>query len=872
MIMRSACWAMVLTLCTVCAWGQSADSADPDAVADRMLADVMEQQARRSMNSPTEPTDAMIERAGILMRQAVQLDSNDPERWLLLAEAQDAADDRAGLIDTLKHYLRLEPEDDVAKLRLVDLLASGQQTVEKRLAYYERIVSGPASRHFGPALRSRVAVRAARLQWEQGRPDEHARLLARALSLDPTNKHAAAESLARIAADPDADPGDHAAALFTLFHADPVDLNTHIAIADTMMAYGLYERALDWYESAAALRKAGRQRASLGLIHSRAMALWGLGRVADGLAVLDPITQLPDEAPNDAAAADAADTAPADDWPPLDTLMLDSAMRCWPGADDQADVSFTRLSDRLQRDIEADPNRIDALVTLLWSQVICNREMDAADARLTQLAERADQPVAVADILRGWVATRRGEHDRARELLEPHAEADLRARLGLALALEGLGRTDQAAEQYRQTHHAGPGDLFGLLAADRLQRLGAMLEPLKDAARVGSPFDQVPDDLQMLATDALRVVQIKAEVADRRIDYGRPILVTLELRNVSDWMLSLGPDGSIPTRVTLSPGVHAVDAEAPGAPPLIVDMYRRLRMEPRSELVVETRLDSGQLGALLYALAWPRLHVSCLGVLDPQLRASGRFSAGALGSSFRLPTVVRRHTNTDEPTLERLIAQSAAADPAQAMRAHALLISIAEHLHEQDEPDQRARARRIVDHLNSRFAELPSRAQAWSLAFTQGKLPRDVVDMVGEANVPASIELFSPMRQAAAQVDDERVQLMLLATEADPNSPYLNAALRGTRNSQTVTAFAKACRTVLTDQSRHRAAAAAQRDRMEARRVPSDLPPLPAEEDAEDAGPLGPPAPPTTDTPLPADDAEPFSDDADDIGGLRLVE
>ncbi len=847
------------------AFGQPATSAEGDSPgpAARLLADAMEQRARAALSGPINPTDAMITRARVLMEHALELDPTDPERWLLLAEAQDADDAWQELIPTLQAYLRLRPADDVVQLRLVDLLARKQQTAEKRLAFYTRIVRGPASDRFGPALRSRVAVRAARLAWERGEHEAHDQLLAEALSLDSTNKQAAIESLRRLGDDPRTSMADRAAGLFTLFHADPVDISTHVTIADAHMGLGHYAGALTWYESAESLREADRIPPSLTLAHSRVLALWGLGRDAEALALLDEVmgdantpTADTDNADAD-AATDANAPAVPEDWPPIDTLMLNAAIRGWAGGGGKTSEAFDRLADRLRADAHDATDRMGPLTTLAWAHLICDQRIDAVADILAEL-ETAAGGERVRQIMSGWLAMRQGRMAEAAAALAGHVDDDPRARLGAALVAEAQGDLPTARRQLHAVHRSTPDELFGLLAAGRLRRLGQTPKPLDEAARLAALFERVPADLRDMAAEPLRVVQVRPNVPDQRSDYGRPIWVTLVLSNASEWTLSLGPEGTIPTRVVLSPSLRAVGAEVPPAPAVVLDLYRRLRLKPREALEVPIRLDSGEVGAVMHAYAWPRLQLGCLGVLNPKLQPSGRFTAALLGSSFRVPTIVRRPTPTTEDNIEALMTQTTDPNAAVAMRAMSRLMSMARHFDRAEEAD---RATRIADRVNARFDELSPMAQAWSVAFANA--PAVVAEP--NAEVAPTTDLFQPMRDAAGRSGDRHVRLALLTTVTDPNSPYLNAALRGSAVPEAVQRFARATRQALRELAEYEAASEQRAEQMEAELQPA----------APSGDAAGPTAPRDLDgradpPPVPAD----LRQDANDagLGGLRFGE
>lgn len=767
----------------------------PDAAsyptASQMLAHRLTMLARRALVSTdqAQPQPARLTQARLLLEQANTLDGTDPERWLLTAEAQAFCDDRDAQIDALKQYMRLAPTDDAAQLRLIDLLTAKMQTADLRLAYLLKIAEGPSADRFSAPLRSRVALRAAILAAELGRPDEYGRLLAMALQLDSTNKQAAAESLRVLSASEKSTTQERAAAMLTLFQADPADGRAHAAIGQMLMSMAQYGDAADWFAGAARIDSANRRTGSITLLHEWVLTLWGAGRGSDAislLAQLDP-PPAPEGVKKDDKDKDKAETTSGGDWPPLDSLMLRAAILANNGTSDELAVAFKRLNDRL----DAEPGRgqlIGPASAQVWAQLICDQNTDQTAALLDKLATQPDAANLQLPLMRGWLAMRTGQLDIATQLLTPLADADPRAALGLAMAeLKQPDAKDQAIRHLRQVVLRSPTDIFGLTAAAQLRRMSLPLPEPTDAQQVAAVFAAVPAALRQMATDPMRFVQVRLVCPSVRYDFGQPITVTLEIRNVNTYPLSMGPDGSIPTRLFLSPSVSVDLQRVPPLSPMVMDVSRRLRVEPLRSLSIPVRLDSADLGMLLTDAPWSHIQIGELAILNPTVTSGGAFVPGMLGSTAFLRDLVRRNVAITQQAVQQKISELGSSDPATSMRAMAMLVAVlsgpAGEIHFPRPDDDITRA------MVAAFPGYSPVQQAYLVSL-----------------IPANdtvVKQLADVLSAAAQTPHPLVQLTMLATQVHQvDDPALNAGLRS--GDMTINAFAQATRTVLEDSEKRK--------------------------------------------------------------------
>jgi tetratricopeptide (TPR) repeat protein len=646
------------------AGGQEADQ--PHIGGPAMMAHRAAELARAALLGPTEPKAHQITQARVLLEQAVAVDPNALENWRLAAEAAAMDVDRDAVTTALKRYLRLAPGDDRAQYQFVQILVARQQTVEKRVALLTRIADGQSGK-FSRALRSRAAFDAAMLAREQGDTAEHIRLLGKAVALDETNKAAAGQAYLRLL-DTGAPVGDVGAALFTLFSADPTDASVHATIADLLSAGGQYDQALPWYASHAGLMGRMGQPVSIEVASAWSRAMWGSGKLDEALGILSDIDRAYDLPPSpdepDAEPKRSPD-APAV-WPPVQVELLRLAMHVTAGNQPAVDATLQRVADVVGKQLADEPDNPVAAVNLVWAQLLAGKTDNATAGLIDKLAKAQLNPAKLASV-RGWAALRGGDATGAVKRLEPLADAESSAAYGLSLAHAAASEPAKQAAVLRQMAKMMSGDMFSLMAAADARRLGLTTQPEPEVADLGRVFGQIPRELRDIAMHANQFVMLGARMDQREYSYGMPMELTLALRNVSRVPLGLGAGQAVGGQVTVVPTVTLNGQDGPQLRPIVVNMDRQLRLEPRRSVEVKVRLDSGDLGALLDASPGAMVKINAVLMLNPRLTPNGRLVPGVLGDQTTVRSITRRNWMASDENLNNALAQVGSGDAGQAM-------------------------------------------------------------------------------------------------------------------------------------------------------------------------------------------------------------
>ncbi|MGD9690150.1 MAG: tetratricopeptide repeat protein [Phycisphaerales bacterium] len=569
--------------------------------------------------------------AADLLELAHELDPKDEDILRLLIEATTQTGDQARAAELSLDLIRLDPGDTVAQLNRISANISRLQSVEERIAVYEQFL-GRQGESFDSSIRSRLALDCALLHREGGNLASFTDKLALAAKLDSTNKEAAALVAALVASRGDPAPR-RLESLILLLLADPLDANTHLEIARELAAGGANAGAWRFYRLYRSIMEAYGQVVQTGVVAEIAVQNWlvnGPGKVVSDLndAILVP-RRAAAESIERARAAGATPDEIAAMGDPKAIRLHPELERVWvlaaSAAGDEAGVRLalaemvdsTDAARRRATDPSARPEGLSENVAratateqrlaLIWARLLLAQQVPEATADLETLRSEFSLAPDLVARFEGWAALRTGDLAAARAKLEPIADREPLAQLGLAAALEASGDRIGAGEAYaRVAERLMPG-ITGAWARARaallLQRapvasplaqtLNAMARGVPDwidqtidaepARRRGTPPVPQPRLIEMLG---VRLVE----------DHGGPldkVLLEISLRNMSPIPLALGGERTLNARLMLAPIIEIGARKVPGAASDVVSLERRLRLLPREQVVVRVWADPG---------------------------------------------------------------------------------------------------------------------------------------------------------------------------------------------------------------------------------------------------------------------------------------
>ena len=559
-------------------------------------------------------TDA-LDTAVILAELAAELDPENPRIWSsvlglsLLAEREQLRDQAA------ERLTQLDPANEQARLLRLTAAIDAYQTVEERVAAYETLLREENIPRLGQPIASRLAYALALLHRRSGDEAQFSHWLSRSITLDPANRTALALATGffRMRVQ---DAVGEAELLTTLMLADPVDITTQIVLGQLLLENGAYSGAERIYRLAVNSAEADHTSPSNNLLADYAIAQWARGNHQAALETLRKRQAEMDEAfrdmlrrqePDMPALEVARARAPRD--PMLATVRAavlasrqDAAAHA---AVEEALTSHKEILDSLEQSDTASPEQLaEANLQMAWVVVWLGDDLskvrelvDAADA-LFPLSQQAK------DRFEGWLAYRSGDLNRAIELLSPIAEVDQPARIGLGLALLQQGQTQEAAVAFLEANRAQPGSLLGIWAAHKLAELLGRRVPLSDeATRLEQLITSIPAALDRYPKEPAMALSLRVTPTKLNYQAYEPVLVDIEITNNSAFTLALDPNGPIRPQVLLVTAFRSASSLELPPIPFVVDVGRRLRLQPNESVMVTVDLRHHLAGDMLNLVA-----------------------------------------------------------------------------------------------------------------------------------------------------------------------------------------------------------------------------------------------------------------------------
>ncbi len=592
--------------------------------------------------------------AVVLVEEAFALNPEDAELCRLLYRFADLAENDEVRGRALGMLVRLDPLDDVARLLRVTAAVDRYQTVEGRLAAYEKLLAEPARTALGPTVASRLANDYAWLLDRTGDIDGFARWIAEAVVLDPSTRTAAATAAGFFRMNVGADPFAEAELLTTLLLADPTSLETQTVLARLLVENGAYVGADRLYDLAARNSEARRAPPSGGLLADRIVAQWGRGDVRGALAIVQRRQREVDEPYRAALRSENQELTPvelAQRHAPI-TVTLATARaalldryddRLAGAALDSALAAYDLHIGILKNEASIEARLIaelalEAAFVTLWLGGGTDRAQGYLDDASAILGEQA-----LSDDARlrfeGWMALRRDEVSRALDLLQPIAARDAAAQLGVAMCRLAEGKRRDAARALYGVATSRRGTLMGMWAQDTLQELLGQPLPVGEiASKLEQLIASIPRIVDRLPEEPTLAVSVRVQPSKTTFGPYEPVIVNIEISNNASFPLAIDARGPIQSQVALS--LKTQIARAPDITelrPMVVDIDRRLRLGPHERLVIPVDLRRGALAQVLNRTPLRGATLKVTATMAFYVAGPGSIRPGVLGSDVTSP-------------------------------------------------------------------------------------------------------------------------------------------------------------------------------------------------------------------------------------------
>ncbi|MGQ0629398.1 MAG: tetratricopeptide repeat protein [Phycisphaerales bacterium] len=523
-------------------------------------------------------------------------------RLLIEARLQLGQADRAQ--ELLRELRALDPTDRVVELNLLSAAIASKQTAEERLAVYDTLL-GPRGNAIDPTVRSRLALDSALLLREKGDAPGFAARLRSAITLDPTNKDAAALFVSLVNARTD-DERQRFTALVILLLTDPADPEVFLAMARELASSGASRGAIRFFDNTLALtERTDNQRPPI-IVAERLAEVWKTeGPRAVHTFLAQEVLPARKDAEVQIARAKAANVPTDRMMPPEQIRLAHDLERLWAisAAADGNEAAVTAGLDELDKSIELyeqrinSPSRPEGLdeeglkrsllrrqADLLWMRLVTGQQLEAAGRQIAALRINTLLSNEALSRLEGWYELRSGQVTEGEDRLRRLAEAgDELAAVGLAAAAEIKGDRSGAAAQYAVLAQRLGGTLAGSWSFSKAAALSGAKAPetplaraMEDAA-AGVPLwiDQMARDPRAFTALAVKPSkEIYAPLEKAEVD--------VTVRNITPVALGVGNERTVSSRMLLSTDTVAGTRDQRVAPPEVVSLDRRFAI-PRSE-------------------------------------------------------------------------------------------------------------------------------------------------------------------------------------------------------------------------------------------------------------------------------------------------
>jgi tetratricopeptide (TPR) repeat protein len=640
-----------------------------------------------------------------LMKSALELAPDNPFIWRLaidlaaMLEDGDAGAD-TWLSDGLAKLSKLEPDDEVLRLRRVMDAIDERQTAEARVEASKAMLTPAAIAQLGRRVAARVAFDLAALSRRTGDGQAFEKYLLFALELDPYFPEAT-ETAAGYFRMNAPTVVDEVHAMRDAALANPSRSTVALGLAELCLQQGAYRAAASILDIAYRMQQTrGPDENVDALLSDFIIALWGTGRIDNAFSHAKQRTEQLDSAllqeiEKQGMATSAAERATVH-LPPTPTLAttiaaLSTAVDVKPSPIVVANAAFafdTMIAQVKKRNAApqlAASLALDSAFVQLWLGWSVAKSMDAmakqdaekpADESATKLAatkqtdnsvEKAQSLIAAAvayepltDETRarfdGWIALRTRDAAKAKAILAPIAANDLASKLGLALACDELGETKEAARLLLEIARATPSTAVGLWSRSRLyQLIGATPVILPQAEEVETAAE-LPRGFLKLMNDGSASMLLR--VTPREIE-ARPwdaLIFDIELTNRSAWPLSIGPDGPIKDSTTITASLN-VPGEMPRPPQIVlVSIDQKFVIDPGETLKIPVDISVTDASAALREDALSGAFISLHSIINWRTTSVG-FEPSPYGIEVESPVVHVSGERLTREWVERVLTQ-----------------------------------------------------------------------------------------------------------------------------------------------------------------------------------------------------------------------
>ena len=604
--------------------------------------------------------------------------------------AAESARDADGMLASLLEWRKLEPDSVFVKSRLIDVYLMRIETADGRLNYLKQIVD---AEEVVREVRAHAAAESAAFYVEQSRDQQAMEMLRRSLSLNSLNMDALQLQWRMTVGS--STPLQRLNLLLAMLRSDPSSSNAVLRIAEELAYANMGVESLQWYLHATTMTKAlgglggeaarnyaaellivGDDRGAAGIMakqlerNATDAETWFLTLLAERkmkdryaqlrasamIGLLNRVAEV-----RKAAGIDQATTRP---------LATDELVIAVP--DFSGDVALIKKAAPAVR-----AGYAESLVDLVWLLIYHDERFADAAPLIGVIKAISPEDTALAARLEGWSLLRAGKTDEARVRLQAGAESDPMCQLGMInLDRANPAKKTEVADAAGKLIRRYPARLIGAIIRCDIGDLAgpAPVEALGEAMR--DSLDRFPKEIIRMSAAPQEFLAMRLTPLQVGHDFGEPILLEVELRNLQDLPLNVGPIG-IARDVWLDAQARGlVQATVPG---VVLEKVSGPMSIPGSGIIRwVVRLDRGPLAELLQQNVMTAVQVGVYGLTNAVPTDMG-IVAGPCGIRGRMNELIDRRAGTlaSEVAMRRALATLGATDASARLR---LVDQVAAHL------------------------------------------------------------------------------------------------------------------------------------------------------------------------------------------------
>lgn len=593
--------------------------------AEQRMGDAITVLATQMTSVPILKVDEIMA-AQALIDLAVELCPENAEIWRQRLQISMLAEDIERSQESIEKLHVLEPDNDVLSLMIFDTYMSKLNTANERIEAYQNLLSQPMRDSLSEPIASRLALDLAILHQRVGDHDAYAQWLGESIAVDPSYREALVRASTFYQDNTD-DPIGEAELLLSIVRADPADLPAQALVGRLLLENGAYLGASRIYEII--------ERNATSLMNQGAifqddfftefiLATWGGKSPGEVLDWIDRIDQGKKRNPLIGQGQEVTDLSPA-----LCGIRLaiasqigskQSKIDAVRALDYASKKRIKEVKDAASKDgVDVGEHTFVTIVSQLelewaWLLLLTDSDLSQASLLIKQVMDAGQLNAEAGDRFAGWLALRSGDQAKASELLSKIDESDSFATYGIAVIDKEQGNTKKAAQSFLAVARERAGSILGLMAASELWDILGQRTPISETAkRLNALAQSLPKIIDYAASDPTQLMTFRVRPEKSPIQpFDSPVFL-IEITNKADFPIAVGDLEPLQPDLLLDVTVRSSYKRFDQMPPIILDIGRRLRLDPEEKLVLKLNLSITPIGQIINQMMSEGISISARG-------------------------------------------------------------------------------------------------------------------------------------------------------------------------------------------------------------------------------------------------------------------